>query len=88
MNNVSRADGVTRLPNLAHVFEPTPKICGGDHHSPYAAKHDIADAPNTRRRKTVEAWLCDQEVSKLLAQLDKWKKPTVMKHRESLCARL
>src|SRR5271156_342032 len=84
MNNLSRADGLTRLQNLAHVFEPTPKICGGDHHSPYAAKHDIANAPNMRRRKTFEAWLRDQEVSNLLVQLDKWTKPTVMEASTAL----
>jgi hypothetical protein len=76
MNNLSRTVGLTRLQNLAHVFEPTPRICGGDHHSPSAPKHDIADAPKTRRRKIFDAWLCDQEVNNLLAQLDKWKKPT------------
>jgi hypothetical protein len=76
MNNLSRTVGLTRLQNLAHVFERTPKICGGDHHSPSAAKHDFADAPNTRRRKTLEAGLCDQEVNNLLARLDKWRMPT------------
>jgi hypothetical protein len=66
MNNLNRTVGLIRLQNFAHIFESTPKICGGDHHSP----------PNTRRRKTLEAGLCDQEVNNLLAQLDKWKKPT------------
>jgi hypothetical protein len=76
MNDLSRTVGLIRLQNFAHTFESTPKIWGGNHHSPSAAKHDIADAPNTRRRKTFEAWLYDQEVNNLLAQLDKWKKPT------------